>query len=234
MSEKQTVAEKVHDALAERSEYEKHLQNHPEDLSLKYLADHQLPIFVRINTKVAAVVIVEAKDKSGKSVSKQIPNTDIPIELTSWLGHEELGSSFHLRKLLDDRILKLVEPSAAIAELRSPIAQRKMDKMKISRFSNDSDEKIPADLSIKPLNENANITPGAPSQPITNVDTISPRLKGLVVRYQEKSMTSEDFIDEVTSNSRTFSHMDWTFLRNLFPDNSELQAICKQQLSIPE
>ena len=76
MSEKQTVAEKVHDALAERSEYEKHLQNHPEDLSLKYLADHQLPIFVRINTKVAAVVIVEAKDKSGKSVSKQIPNTE--------------------------------------------------------------------------------------------------------------------------------------------------------------
>ena len=235
MSEIKTAQQSVKEALDIKSEYENQLNENPgKYLNLAYLTEHKLPVFVRLNTKMGAVVIVEAKDKSGRSVSTQVPNTSLPIELSAWQDYDVLASSFHLRKLLSDRILVLVLPSQAQEELQSPSAQRKLAKIQVSKFSKESDAQLDKSYTAKPLNETLNIVPGKPEQTITPGEGVSPRLTGLILSFEEKHLSEDDFLDGITDNARTFTSIDWRHLQNKFPDSKVIQEVVSHELKALE
>jgi hypothetical protein len=226
-----TAAQKVKQEIDLQNEFEKHLNSNPKELTLKYLVDHGLQVFVKSNTRVAAVILCEVQDQSGRKITINIDNTNIPIELTAKVDHASLGKSFHLRKLLDDRMIVLMNPAQARIELQDPIAQRKLARLSTSKFSKDSDERIPDSYNKKPVADTLNIVPGMPNQ-VVSTNQVSNSLKGLVVSMQEKTIDADTFFDKVTDNARTYSLADWQFLQSTFPNNEDIQMVCAREISI--
>jgi hypothetical protein len=228
----ETPAQRVATEMAMNAEFERYLDEHPEELSLKYLVDHNLPVFVKNNTRVErGVILVEVIDASGRKSVLRVDNTNIPIELSARMDNASLGKSFHLRKLLDDKMLVLVLPSVAQQELKTPEAQRKLARLSVSRFSKDSDAKIaPSYTKAAVTVDNDRIVPGMQEQPSTPMKT-SNSLKAIVIQYQAGTIDGERFIDDISDNARTYTQADWEFLRTSFPDNEDVQTICANELN---
>jgi hypothetical protein len=208
-----------------------HLTTHPEDLSLKFLVKHELPIFVKNHAQGNTVILIDVKSPSGKSTSIRIENTDIPQELTARFDAKTIGESFHLQQSIDNGTVLLCDPTKAIEELKDPRKARKAATLKASKFSKESDALPSETLKSVPAFETVNLTPGAPEQTIA-ASQVKDFLRGLVLQYQEKTLDAEAFVDRVTDNSRSFGKHDWTYLKNEVPDHSEIQALCAQQLSV--
>jgi predicted thioesterase len=231
MPENMSPMQKLHDELQSRELALKHLIDHPEDLTVKFLVKHELPVFVRNNVKTNAVILIDFKLADGRKKSFRVENTDIPQDISAVVPHKSIAESFHLDQSINNRTVVLVDPTKALEELRDPRKAAKAAKITASRFSKDSDVALPQSMRSEPAFETVNLTPGAPEQQIA-ASQVKDFLKALVLQYQEKTIDSDTLIDKVTDNSRSLKRADWLFLKTELHDNAEVQGLCTQQLSV--
>jgi hypothetical protein len=225
-----SIANNVEEDLAVRTKALAHLTGHPEDLTVKFLVRYGLPVFIRNNVKTNAVILIDFKLADGRTKSFRVENTDIPQEISAFVPHDAIGKSFHLDQSIGNRTVVLVDPTQALEELKDPIKARKHEKLRASRYSKDSDEALPASLKSEPAFETINLTPGKPEQTIS-ASEVKDFLRALVLQHQENTINTEDFIDKVTDNARSFTRSDWQFLKSEISD-PQVQGLANQQLSI--
>lgn len=218
--------------LQKREELMQYLHANPRALTLDFLIEHNLPIYVKNNTRIGAEIVIDVKDpNTSKTTPIKILNTDIPLELTQSVAPKALDQ-MHFKRMLHQQTIVLVDPISAQEQLSTPAAQRKLVKLNMSRYAQGSTETISDSFTQKPLNQDTNVVPGAPIQAHQGGE-VSDRLRALVVAYQEKTLSPEDFADSVSDNARTFTPRDWGWLVGEVPENTEIQLMCKQQLSVP-
>ena len=220
----------IEEDLQLRAKALEHLKKNPDDLSVKFLVRYGLPVFVRNNVKTNAVILIDFKLNDGRTKSFRVENTDIPQEISAFVPHDAIGKSFHLDQSIGNRTVVLVDPSQALEELKDPIKARKNEKLRASRYSKDSDEALPASLKSEPAFETINLTPGRPEQTIS-ASSVKDFLRALVLQHQEKTIDTEELIDKVTDNARSFTKTDWQFLKSEINDPRVI-GLADQQLSI--
>ena len=198
------------DVLQKRSDAAKKLHENKMLLSLEYLERNELPVFVRNNVNVGAVMSIDFKHEDGKTHAIVIPNTDIPYELTAELSYKAIRTSIGFGRMLRNRTLVLLDPTDAINVLQSPAIARRLARLETSRFSNDATTQAPSSFALSPkITEN--VVPGAPTQTVA-ADPISSRARALVGEFQAGNLSPEEFEDSVADNARTFSADDWSWL----------------------
>lgn len=242
-TENANVPKDVQSAIAQRQAAAKVLAENPHLLTFDYLEEHDLPVFVRNNTNVGAMIVIDVKTKGGRTQTLDIQNTDIPYELTQTLTFDELRGSIGFMKSLRNRTLLLLDPTKAMEFLTDPKVRRRMEKVQTSKFSKESSVVAPKSFAIAPL-ANENIRPGAPEQEATpQVDPVSGRLQALVGEYktamEDKSLTetaklqaADDFEDKIAENSRTFTMMDWAWLVREVDSHAGVVAMANQQINL--
>lgn len=240
--ENANVPKDVQTAIAQRQAAAKTLAENPHLLTFDYLEEHDLPVFVRNNTNVGAMLVIDIKTKGGRTHTLDIQNTDIPYELTQTLTFDELRGSIGFMKSLRNRTLILMDPTKAMEFLTQPAVQRRLAKVQTSKFSKEASVVAPKSFAIAPM-VNENIRPGAPEQDVApQADPISGRLQALVGEYktalEDKSLTeaaktqaADDFEDKIADNARTFSLLDWTWLSREV-SHPGVVAMAQQQIAL--
>jgi hypothetical protein len=222
----------IRNTIEKRAEAAATLDRNPGLLSLDYLEQHDLPVFVRNNANINALITFDILNpKTGRASPVEVPNTDIPLELTAGYTYEMLQGSPGFTKSLRNKTIRLVSPNEAAAILERPDVQRRMKKLETSKFSKDAEGQAPKSFRVTPLID-ANPVPGKPdqeSQP--QRDPVNNHLQALVGEYEAKNLSAEDFEDKVADAARTYKAADWAWLASKV-DLPGIQQMVTQQLAL--
>jgi hypothetical protein len=109
-------------------------QARPRRLTVDWLIDNNLPVFVTNNTDPRGQILINFVDNGGHSKNVKIPATFIPICLNDYLPPAMIKESYDLRQYLrpDQQKLVLMDPDAAEKALSSPNAQKEIQRLKNS------------------------------------------------------------------------------------------------------
>lgn len=230
MTDSTTQADpKIDDVLAKREAAAKKLHENKLLLSIEYLERYELPVFIRNNVNVGAVLNIDFKLEDGKTHNIVVPNTDIPFELTAELSYKAIRTSLGLGRMLRNRTIVLMDPTDAMAILSSPGVARRLARLETSRFSNDSATPAPSSFSLgQKITDN--VVPGAPEQTVA-VDPISSRARALVGEFEAKNLDADEFEDAIADNARTFGAADWEWLI-ANAKHQGVVALARQQLDL--
>jgi len=219
-------------AIEKRAEAAKVLDANPGLLSLEFLAQHDLPVFIRNNANINALITFDVVSlKGGRAGSVEVPNTDIPTELTASYNYEQLMTSPGFLRSLRNKTIRLVAPNEAAAIMDRPDVQRRLAKLETSKFSKDSKDLPPKSFKVTPL-LNANPVPGMPEQDSKpQTDPVNNHLQALVGEYEAKNLSAEDFEDKVADAARTYKVADWQWLAAKV-DLQGIKLMAEQQINL--
>lgn len=222
----------VRSAIQKRADAAAALDRQPGLLTLEFLEQNDLPVFIRNNANVNALITFDIVSlKGGRAASVEVPNSDIPLELTASYGYEQLSMSPGFIKSLRNRTIKLISPNEAAKILENPDVQRRLRKLETSKFSKDSKDLPPKSFKVTPL-LNANPVPGMPEQDSTpQTDPVNNHLQALVGEYEAKNLSAEDFEDKVADSARTYRAADWQWLVAKV-DLPGIKLMADQQISL--
>lgn len=234
MTQTLTPREQINQELQKRDAYLDYLDEHPDRLTLNFLAQHDLPVFVRNIMRIRAVNILEAKSPDGRKITLMVHDTSLPQELTNRASASIIAASFHVIKALNDETIELVNPRQAMEELSTPSAKRRLSKIAVSPLSKNSDARLPEnfvpqadELAPRRGTETAQNEFANPSMAL---EPSSDTLKALVSKYDANETSAEELGDSVADIARTLVTNDWLFLKSRVQD-AEIQAMCNQQIS---
>jgi hypothetical protein len=230
-----TPAEQVQAELNKRELYLDYIDQNPHALTLQFLAEHNLPVFVRNIMRIPAVNILEVKTADGRKITLTVQDTTIPQELTNQAPASAIATAFHVIKALNDETIELVNPRQALEELKSPSAQRRLKKLGVSNLSKNSDAVLPDNF----VPQRENLVHDGNQQKSYQNELANPPKRGaqvndrmlvLIANYEDKKIDQDTLIDSILDASRSFVQSDWLHLKASVRD-PEIQGLCDQQLS---
>jgi len=185
-------------------------------LSIDTLLEKKLPVYVRNNAiKAHLLIVVQLKDKHGRSQEFKVPPTQLPVCLTDRFSADMIRESTDLRGLLSKQVLVLVEPKEAEAYLASQDGQEERIALQASIYADtapstavrDSLSKLKAKTAVDASDVLGNL-----SAPVGTEDKVSFRVKGIVASLQSKDKTAKETLLNLKRVKGTMVQEDLTYL----------------------
>jgi hypothetical protein len=105
-------------------------------LNLDSLLEKKQPIYVRNNAlRSHLLIVVQLKDKHGKSQELKLPPTALPVELTARFSADMIRESTDLRGLIAKQVVVLVDPKEAQTYLASAEGQEEQSALQASIYA---------------------------------------------------------------------------------------------------
>jgi hypothetical protein len=194
---------KIENWMSDRRAALDHIRNNPHDLTLEFLRDNGLPVYVKNTIKSGQVILVTMLDAGGRRTSHRIEKTWIPQNLSERYAYDTIMRSDELKDLIFRRAVLLIHPEEAINALKSPRAQEVLKKFH-SRF--------------------------AGSAPIDNESTtaegeVSERMKNIVNNINTGKLLPDDAVTEVMNCFIMLNEADFHYLYERFAGKREFSAM---------
>jgi hypothetical protein len=164
-------------------------------LDLDELLDANKRIYVRNNAlKARLFLIIEMKDKHGRSEALKVPETPVPICVSARFSKETIRESTDLRKSLAKGTLILVDQDIAERELQTDDAREEVKNLELSMYSDSSPQSV-ARQSIGKLNTNA--SPVVEARELLEKsnqveEQISSRVRGILASFKSKEKNAKE------------------------------------------
>lgn len=182
--------------LSNRSQALDYLRDNPHMLSVEFLLENNLPVYVRNNTGNGSVLLFNMLDASGRRIPCRIEKTPLPFKLSDQFDGQSLLSSPEFRSNLHKSLLTLVNPEQAEAELNSPIATAYRARQ-ASRVAATSSNLV-TPRSIDP-------TAGS------GAAAVSERMKSLVLEIQKGALKGDNAVLEIFGSFKVFNATDFQY-----------------------
>ncbi len=201
------VPTKVDNWLTDRRSALDHLKNNKHDLTLDFLYENGLPVYVKNMIKTGSVLLC-TMEANGRRSSLRIEKTWIPQRIDSRYSGETLMRSDDLKDLLFRKVITLVHPEEAEKELALPSAQRALLKFK-SRFASD----IATDRVTEETEDDGSTTE---------------KMKVLVNSIKTGKLSKEEGVVEVLDNFISFGEADFHYLYEQFAGKPEFKEFVEE------
>lgn len=202
------VPTKVDNWLTDRRAALEHLKSNKHDLTLDFLYQNQLPVYVKNMIKTGSVLLCTMIEANGRRSSLRIEKTWIPQRIDSRYSGETLMRSDDLKDLIFRKVITLIHPEDAEKELALPSAQRALLKFK-SRFASD----IATDRVTEENEENT---------------TTTEKMKVLVNSIKTGKLSQEEGVVEVLDNFISFGEADFHYLYEQFAGKPEFKELVEE------
>lgn len=187
---------KLDNWINNRSQALEYLQQNPGMLSVEFLLENNLPVYVRNNTGNGSVLLFNMLDASGRRIPCRIEKTPLPFKLSDQFDTATLLQSPEFRNNIYKSLLVLVNPEQAEAEMKSPIAQAYLAK-NASRVS----------ASANNLSVPRSVDPSAGSAAVA----VSERMKSLVLEIQKGALKGDDAVLNIFGSFKVFNSSDFSY-----------------------
>ena len=162
-----------------------------EKITLDYLINNNLPIYIRHNAlRANLLLLLEIKDKHGKPQTVRLPPTEMPICLTDRFSYSTLRDSDDLRNMLVKEVIALLDPDMA----KQYIAENFEDVQAIG-VSAYSDSAAPnsAREGLENLKEESDYGTIMASTDLGNdlssEDAITPKVQGIIASFENQDLS---------------------------------------------
>lgn len=212
--------------VEEEQQMKEFLKQNPKLLSLQFLCENRLPVYVRNNLSVqngqASKLVFSIKVPGGESQPVEILHTHLPQLMTATIDHDTLfRGGKYLKECLQNESLVLVNPLDAEAELSTPYAQKKMATLHRSKFALASGQKVQEPVGLKKA-EAADKAPMSAS---------AARMRGYIGRFNEGNISAEDLEMSIMDDAMLFNKSDWGMFLGAVANKSEsLEAMAREWL----
>lgn len=112
-----------------------YVRDYPRMITLEWLVDQQLPVFVRNITRPRGQVAVNFPSAHGRVKVVKIPRTHLPVGLSQRLSYETILGSDDFRDCVSKGVLEVLRPDEAWVELQDPDNQATVSQLQLSAFS---------------------------------------------------------------------------------------------------
>lgn len=197
---------KVSDWLRDRRAALDHIRVNKHDLTMEFLKENGLPVFVKNTVRTGQVLLVSIIDASGRRTSHRIEKTWIPQNLSDRYSYETLMRCDDLKDMIFRRAVVLVHPEDAIKELESPRAREVLKKFH-SRFAGE----VPNEDSVPEKS-----------------GEVTEKMKMLVHRINTGDLKGDDAVNEVINNFITFTASDFYYMYERFSSRPEFEYIVSE------
>ena len=110
-------------------------RDYPQHLTLEWLAENKLPIYVRNTTRPRGQIAINFPNKQGHVKVRKIPRVHLPVNLSAQMAYDSILGSDDLRTCLLRGVVDLVKPDVAYTELESEGGAVEMQQYTLSEFS---------------------------------------------------------------------------------------------------
>lgn len=204
VSQPVVVPTKVGSWLDNRRAALDHLRDNPLDLTIDFLKDNGLPVFVKNKSRAGQVLLLQMIDASGRRTSHRVEKTWIPQNLSDRYSYDTLMRCDDLKNMIFRQVIEILHPEDAVKQLNSPRAQEALKKFS-SRFAGQN-----------------------PSETEDNrkaVEGVTERMKNIVQRITVGDLTKEAGTNEVVDNFMMFSEVDFHYLYEKFAGKLEFKEL---------
>lgn len=184
-------------------------------LNLDDLLDSNQKVFVRNNSlKMHLFIVVEMKDKAGRSKPLRVPPISAPICISEQFSKDVIRESEDLRRCLSKGVLTLVEPEEAVKYLQTPEAAEALKALTMSVYADSAPSNAVRDSMSKLKNKSTtNIVDSADllNKKVTD-DQISNRVRGTIASFQSKEKSSKETLAALRRLKPTLTEADLTYI----------------------
>jgi hypothetical protein len=185
-------------------------------LDLDDLLDQNKKIYVRNNAlKSHLLIIVQMKDKSGRSRPLKVPPMQFPKCVSAEFSKDLIRESSDLRDALAKGVLVLVDPADAEKELRHPDAKEEMKSYGMSVYADSAPENAVRDnmqrlkdQTTSPVVDAASVLKGN----VMTKDSVTPRIQALISSLTNKEKTSKEILIQLKRLKTTLNQSDLTYI----------------------
>ena len=182
-------------------------------LDLDDLLDNNKKVYVRNNSlKSHLFIVIEMKDKSGRSKPLRVPPISTPICVSEQFSKDVIRESEDLRQCLHKGNLVLVDPEDAQKLLQTPQAQEELKALTMSVYA----DSAPANAVRDSVNKLKNKSGVVEAQELLNKkvtsDDISNRVRGVIASFQSKEKSSKDTLSALRRLKPTLTENDLTYI----------------------
>jgi len=110
-------------------------RDYPDQLTLEWLAEQNLPVYVRNITRPRGQLAINFPVGNGRTQVIKLLRTHLPIRLSDKLSYTTILESNDLRICWDKGVVDYVRPDVAWEELQDPGASEQIKRLRLSQFS---------------------------------------------------------------------------------------------------
>ena len=172
--------------------------DYPTPLDIDWLLEKNLPVFVRNLSRPRGTLMVHFTQSNGHVKGVKIHRTALPINLSSRLSKETLGSSDDLRQCIMKGMLEVVRPDLAEIELSDPENAHEIQTLQLSDFSSRNQFMSGRVQDMQKTADNK-IDANAPSLEPLGVETsvLNPRVMSMVEKLKNGDMSIKAAVTEL-------------------------------------
>lgn len=188
-------------------------KGYPPTLTLEWLVDNKLPVFVRNTTRPRGQIAVNFPGPHGRVKVIKIPRTHLPIHLNAQMSYETIITSDDLRQCIFKGVIDLVRPDLAWTELQDPDNQVETDRMQLSQFSAKQAFVSKRVQDMEKTVDNR-VDPSAPQLQTLGVETqvINPRIMRFVERMRAGDLPIKEAIGELKTMASELQATDCSYI----------------------
>lgn len=185
----------------------------PTHLTLDWLLQNSMPVFVRNTTRPRGQVSVNFTTPVGHLKTVKVPRTHLPIELSAQLSPDTLAMSDDFRAFLVKGALELVRPDEAIKVLQHPDNAYEIQRLNLSQFS--AKQAFVSD-KVKEMEGTVGRRVDADDPTLQALGTptalITPRIQGMVERLRSGDLNVKAAMSELRTMEGELKDMDLSYL----------------------
>ncbi len=208
-------------------------QKWPSRLTLEWLVENKMPIYVRNITRPRGQLAVNFPKVHGGVKVEKIPRTHLPVRLNDRMSYDTILAADDLRQCIYKGVLDLVRPDVAWKELQDPSNQEETDRMQLSAFSARNTFVSERVQDMEKTVENR-VDPNAPSLSPLGIETniINPRIMRFVEQLKNGDISIKAAISELKTMETELTDKDCSYIIANGPDGQIRSHVQKVLASI--
>ncbi len=187
--------------------------NYPERLTLEWLNDHKLPVFVRNTTRPRGQLTINMPTEGGRMKAARIKRLHLPQELSAQFSMDTILKSDDLRQCIVKGVVELVRPNVAVNELKAEGAAEELESTQLSQYS--SKHTFVSDR-VKEMEDTQGRrpSPGAPSINELGVEThvLQPRVLSLIQKLENGDVSIKAAVSELKIMAEELQETDCAYI----------------------
>jgi len=190
-------------------------REYPNHLDIEWLAQNNLPIYVRNTTRPRGQIAINFPHASGKVRVIKIPRTHLPIKLSGQLSPETIQTSDDLRQTISKGVLELVRPDLAWDEMQHPDNAYEIERLQLSDFSSKNAFVSKRVQDMQNVADKTTLTPEALG---VETNIINPRVLGLVEKLSNGDVPIKAALSELKTMESELKDTDCSYIISNGPE----------------
>jgi hypothetical protein len=205
-------------------------KQYPPTLTLEWLRDQKLPIYVRNTTRPRGQVAINFPQQNGRVKVLKIPRIHLPVCLSDQMSYETILQSDDLRTCVVRGVLDLVRPDEAYTELSTEGGAAEMQQHTLSEFSA---KQAFVSKRVRELEKVVEADPrNSPTVQALGVETnvITPRILALVEKLTHGDVSIKAALTELKTMEDELKETDCSYVISNGPDG-QIRQFCQKVLA---